>query len=226
MVERIDTGIPGLDDLIEGGLPEGSVTLVSGGAGTGKTIFCSQYMWHGLQNDENCLFITLEEEPGEVKEDAHEFGWDFEEYEGDSFKIIYLNPFKDAGGFVDRIRQEIDEIDADRVVLDSTSVLGMYDDKPGKIRERLYDLVRKLRRDEVTTVLTSEITENTGSHLSRYGVEEFVADGVVKLTGFSLGESTFRSLQVVKMRKTDIDEDICSVDISEEGFSVEPEETL
>ncbi|MFB6294389.1 MAG: RAD55 family ATPase [Candidatus Nanohaloarchaea archaeon] len=226
MVERISTGIPGLDDLIEGGFPENSVTLVSGGAGTGKTIFSSQYLWHGLENGENCLFVTLEEEPDEIKADAAEFGWTFDKYEDDAFNIIYINPFKDAGGFADRIREEIEEIGADRVVIDSTSTMGMYSDDPGKIRERLYGVVRKLRRADVTSIITSEVTDNVGSQLSRFGVEEFVADGVINLTGFSLGESSFRSLQVVKMRKTDIAEDICSLDISADGISVEQEETL
>ncbi|MFB6294826.1 MAG: RAD55 family ATPase [Candidatus Nanohaloarchaea archaeon] len=226
MVERVPTGVPGLDAQIAGGLPENSVTLVSGGAGTGKTIFCSQFLWHGLENDENCLFVTLEEEPDEIKADAEEFDWTFGDYEDDQFKILYINPFKDSGGFADRIREEIDEIDADRVAIDSTSTMGMYSNEPGKIRERLYSVVRKLRGEQVTSVITSEVTDGVGSQLSRFGVEEFVADGVVKLTGFSLGDSNFRSLQVVKMRRTPIEEDICSVGITDDGLTVNTDESL
>jgi len=226
MVERISTGIPGLDDLIEGGIPAGSVTLVSGGAGTGKTIFCSQYLWHGLENGESCLFVTLEEAPEEIQSDALEFGWDFDDCDDDTFQMLYINPFKDSGGFSNRIREKIKEMDADRVVIDSTSTMGMYTREAGKIRERLYTLIRKLREEDVTAILTTEITDGSGSTLSRYGVEEFVSDAVIRLTGFSLGDSAFRSLQVVKMRKTDIEEDLCSVDIGEGGITVETDQKL
>lgn len=221
MSERISTGIPGLDELIEGGFPNGSATLVSGGAGTGKTIFCSQYLWHGLENGENGLFVTLEEEPEEIKDDATVFGWDFETYEDKGmFKIMYLNPFKDSGGFVNRIRQAINEIDAERVVVDSTSVMGMYDDSPGSIRERLYDLTRKLRREDVTAVLTSEDPDGKEAQVTRYGVEEFVADALITLDMSVLGENVERTIRVSKMRSTDIDGGEYGIEFTEDGLSL------
>lgn len=216
-----------MDDLIEGGLPEGSVTLVSGGAGTGKTIFCCQYLWHGLENGENGLFVTMEEDADDILDDAAEFGWDFEDHtkEG-SFNIQFLNPFQVSGGFDDRIREFMEEVDADRVVVDSTSVIGMYSKNKGEIRRQLYELIKELKRAGVTAILTSEIPQIEEGRMSRFGVEEFVTDGAILLSGFSLGEATFRSLQVVKMRRTDIEEDICNLNIGDEGISVEREETL
>lgn len=228
MSERVKTGISGLDELIEGGLVEGSVTLVSGGAGTGKTIFCSQFLMQGLKNDENCLFVTLEEEPDEIKQDVLEFGWNFENYEHrDMFNIMYLNPFKDASGFVDRIRSEIEEMDADRVVIDSTSVIGMYEDSTGRIRERLYDLVRKMRKMGATTVMTSEIPRGNGEAISRYGVEEFVSDAVIVLRGLGMGGEMGRRLIIEKMRRTDFQEDIYPLEFEDDGLHVrEPEKGL
>lgn len=227
MVERISTGIPGLDDLIEGGFPTGSVTLVSGGAGTGKTIFCSQFLWHGLENGDSCLFVTLEEEPEEVKADAEEFGWLFDDYEetGD-FKIIYLNPFQDGGGFADRIVEEMNDIGANRVVVDSTSVMGMYNDNPGKIRQRLYDLVRKLRRESVTAVMTSEIPNEEEDRVSRYGVEEFVADALIVLQYVSIGQESFGNLEVRKMRRTEITKGIYETSIDDDTGLKVGDETL
>ncbi len=224
MVERISTGIPGLDELIEGGFPEGSVTLLAGGAGAGKTLFSSQFLWHGLENGEKGLYITLEEEPDDIKGDAAEFGWEFEEHEGDSFRITYLNPFKDSGGFADRIRKEIDEIGADRVVIDSVSVMGMYDETPGKIRERLYDLIRKLKREEVTVIMTTEIPRGQSDAISRFGVEEFVADGVIVLRGMGVAGEMGRRLRVEKMRRTDIAGDIFPLRFTDNGLKVEEPE--
>lgn len=80
-VELVETGIPGLDELIEGGLVKDSAVLLTGTAGTGKTIFCSQFLWEGLQNGENCMFVTLEERPEKIGNAASDFGWDFEKYE-------------------------------------------------------------------------------------------------------------------------------------------------
>lgn len=228
MVERVATGIDGLDEHIEGGFVDGSVNLVSGSAGTGKTLFCSQFLWHGLENGENCLFVTLEEEPEEIKLDAKEFGWGFEEYEQqDRFRIMYLNPFKDEGGFSDRIRSEIADLDADRVVIDSVSVMGMYDETAGHIRERLYSLVRKLRRNEVTTIITTEIPRGEEGAVSRFGVEEFVVDGVIVLRGLGMGGEMGRKLTVEKMRRTDFDMDIYPFEFTDDGIHVhEPEKGI
>lgn len=225
MVERIPTGIPGLDELIEGGLVESSVTLVSGGAGTGKTILCSQFLWDGLKNGENCLFVTLEEDPDEIKKDANDFGWDFEQYEDDgNFRIIYLNPFKDSGGFTDRIRSEVNHVEADRVVIDSTSVMGMYDENPGRIRERLYNLIRMLRRNNVTAILTSEIPKNDQELISRYGVEEFVCDAVIILHYMGIGAGIYRNIEIPKIRKTNQEKGTFPLLIGDDGLHIFPDE--
>ncbi|MCD6399073.1 MAG: KaiC domain-containing protein, partial [Candidatus Aenigmarchaeota archaeon] len=94
-IERIKTGITGLDKLIDGGFVKGSSVLVTGAAGTGKTIFCCQFLWEGLKNGENCMYITFEELPEEIKGDAAVFGWDFDKYEKNGKLIIsYRDPFQ------------------------------------------------------------------------------------------------------------------------------------
>lgn len=230
MVDRIDSGIPGLDELIEGGLPKGSTTLVSGSAGTGKTMFCSQFLWQGLQNDEKCLFITVEENSEDILEDAKEFGWDFEDYD-DSFKIEYLNPFQIRGDLADqmpmnnRINSLIQKLGADRVVIDSVSVLGMRAEDKSGVRQQLYELIELLKDSGVTAVLTAEIPEEDSEKLSRYGVEEFVTDGVIKLEYISLGSEAFGHLEVRKMRRTKIEKGKYETDIGENGLEVN-EETI
>ncbi len=86
-----------MDKLTQGGFVKGSSVLVSGETGTGKTIFCLQYLWEGLKNDESGVYITLEETVEEIKKDALVFGWDFEKYEKEGkFKIIEKNVFEDT----------------------------------------------------------------------------------------------------------------------------------
>ena len=93
--ERITSGIPGLDKLMEGGFAKGSTNLVSGAAGTGKTIFCAQFIWEGLKKGETCMFITLEERPEDILGDVQRFGWDFEKYiKEKKLFLTYQDPFQ------------------------------------------------------------------------------------------------------------------------------------
>ncbi|MDY6778791.1 MAG: ATPase domain-containing protein [Candidatus Nanohaloarchaea archaeon] len=222
MVERVATGIHGLDDLIQGGIPKHSTLLVAGSAGTGKTLFCCQFLWQGLQEGDNCLFITLEEDEDDILKDAAEFGWDFEEYE-DRFEIKYMNPFSVDGAFDDHIRRYIDEVDADRVVIDSTSVMGMYAGGEGEIRRQLYELIKQLKRSDVTTILTAE--RPSESSISRYGVEEYVTDGAIILKGLGVGGEMGRRLSIQKLRRTDFDQDIYPMEFTENGLKVEEPDT-
>ncbi len=220
MVERIKTGIPGLDNLIQGGLPKGSVTLVAGGTGTGKTIFCSQFLWNGLKNGESCIYLTLEEEPDEIKEDALEFGWDFKKYEKKKkLSIEYMNPLE-GRGFESRVEDLIEHFKATRVVIDSTSVIGMYSPNNAKVRERLYTLIRILRRSNVTTLLTAEIPEQDKGSLSRFGVEEFVSDGVIVLYYLSIGSGIYRNVEIKKMRRTNQEKGTFPFEITNKGIKI------
>lgn len=204
MVERISTGIDGLDELIEGGIPEQSVTLITGGAGCGKTIFCLQYLWEGLQDGETCRFISLEEPKNDIMSDAQVFGWDFTKYEENGqFKITYLKPAAGERGFLNKVMDLASDGDVSRLAIDSVSVmLGAYGGDESKKRDNLYDLIQTLKRSNATTLMTSEIKEREGGSLSRYGVSEFVADGVIVLYYEAVGEGTFRNIEVRKMRKT------------------------
>jgi len=203
-VPRVQTGIKGLDNLIEGGVPKKSVTLISGGAGCGKTIFCNQFLWHGLKKGQKARYISLEEPVEDIMKDAQVFGWDFKKHErsGD-FKITYITPSSGSRGFIDKIKELASEPGVERLVIDSVSVmLGAYGGTQAKKRENLYDLMRSVKDAGPTTIMTSEIPENDEKALSRFGVSEFVADGVVVLYYTGVGEGTFRNLEVRKMRRT------------------------
>lgn len=227
-VERVPTGLPGLDDLIEGGLPEGSISLVSGGAGCGKTIFTSQFLWHGLENGETCRFISLEEASEDIKADAQVFGWDFEKYEeDDKYKISYIKPTAGERGFMDKVNELAAEDEVTRLVIDSVSImLGSYGGGESEKRDNMYRLLRHVKRSGATTLLTSEIRETEGDALSRYGVAEFVADGVIVLYYSNVGEQTFRNLEVRKMRKTAHTPGSYPFKITDDGIQVLSENKL
>ena len=199
--ERIKTGIPGLDKLIEGGFIKGSSILVTGSTGTGKTIFCCQFIWEGLKNGEKCMYITFEELPEEIKADAATFGWDFEKYEKEGKLILtFKDPFQTTD-ITTRLENEIRQMGITRVVIDSISLLGLYFKDPNDIRRELYKLLGALKASKATSVLTSETREDI-EFAPRFGVEEYVADASIILFFTGIGESGFRSIQVRKMRNT------------------------
>lgn len=217
-MKRVTTGIDGLDELLKGGIPEENTVLVSGEAGSGKTTFCSQFLWEGLENGENCMFITFEEPKSQIKEEAKLFGWDFEKYE-DKFTIKSKDPFKEGGEELYWFRDELVEKDVKRLALDSTSILSLYHENPYEIRKSLYDLIKTVKETNTTAVLTAESPAGENK-ITRYDVVQYVVDGVIMLYFMGIGEKGYRSLQVRKMRKTDISMETKSFEITDSGVEI------
>jgi circadian clock protein KaiC len=217
-IERIPSGIPGLDKLMEGGFVKGSTVLVSGAAGTGKTIFSIQYIMEGLKKGEICMFITLEETPEDIIGDVKRFGWDLQKYRDEKKLFLeYQDPFQ-MTDITSPLLDKIKECKVQRVVVDSTSVFEMYYKEPAEIRKQLFKLLAGLKAIGVTSIITSELPEKSDT-LAKFGVEEFIVDSVIKLEFLGLDGKSF-SLQIRKMRRTDHKKDIYLYDISKDGLKI------
>ena len=214
---RTKTGISGLDELIDGGLVEGSSILVSGGTGSGKTIFGLQFLYNGASKyDEPGVYVTIETRPNDLRLEAKQFGWDFEELEKKKAIIIVDAASSKAGlptsekyairrGFdVSTLAEEIYRAVADskakRLVIDCISALGMKFDEPSEVRSELFRISALLRELKVTSLLISE-TIDPESH-SRAGVEQFVTQGLISLNLFEDNGTLKRNLLIWKMRQT------------------------
>lgn len=202
-MNRIKSGIPGLDALMGGGFLEGSVNLLTGGTGTGKTIFACQFIWEGLQKGESCVYITLEEDPDDIKEDVANFGWDLSSFEKKGlFKIIYHDPAQ-VNNLGAVIISELETLKAKRLVIDSISVMELAIDNPSQIRKRILNIINTVKKKSgCTTLLLSEIGDEDSKALSRFGVEEFVVDSVIVLYYTGIGGEEGSNLQIRKMRRT------------------------
>lgn len=243
---RVPTGIFGLDNLIEGGFPQGRTILVSGSCGTGKSIFAMQYLYKGAEMGEPGVFVTLDEQPEHLREDMARFGWDLAKMEAQN-KLAIVDASAAKIGFpseekfalpqigldVDRlllkIMQVVDQIGAKRVVIDSIAGLGLHLDGETEIRKTILKINYMLARSKVTTIITSEVPEQTfgaGPMLfSKYGVEEYTADGVIVLHYLGVGTESNRSMFIRKMRSTKHAEDILPMEISPKGIIAKrPEE--
>jgi len=214
-IERMKTGVSGLDKLIKGGFIKGATILVSGGTGAGKSIFSMQYLWEGLQSGESCVYITLEETAEDLRQDALVFGWDFKEYEKKGkFKFIEKNILEDTNfEFFD-----MDNMKASRVVIDSISLLSLVVEDKSSMRGRLKELIKSLKERKLTTLLVSESLDE--KHLSILGIEEFVADGVIILKYTSVGAQAGRLLFIRKMRRTNHSEKLHPIKIGNKGIQI------
>jgi len=221
-LERIKTGINGLDNILEGGLPKKSITLVSGPPGGGKSIFCFQFLYEGIKNNEKCLFLSLDKKSEGLIIQAKRLGFDFQPaIEQQMIKFQYLNINKK---FVyEKMTDEIMTGNYDRIVLDSITPLSempIYvrdaEDtstdtnivNPSEVpkgtslptrRLHLIYITNALESTESTSIVTSELPVGSNM-LSRDGISEFLADGVIKLSFDPTMDR--RKLSVMKMRNT------------------------
>lgn len=235
-MNRIETNIPGFDDLIEGGFPEGRSFLITGGTGTGKTIFATQFLVNGAKNGEPGIYLTLDERPELIREDMLRFGWNLRQLEDNGeLKIIDGTIAKigipsdeefslPATGFdLDKLLLElmkaIKKIKAKRVVIDSIPALGLNFENEHEIRKAVLKLVYLLSRAGVTTLMTTEIPEDSKQY-GKYGVEEFVADGVIVLHYMGIGTQSNRTLHIRKMRATKHSEDLHPIQITDAGMKI------
>jgi len=183
-IERTDIGIEGLDEMILGGVPRRSLLSVIGGAGTGKTTFALQFLNEALESDRKGIYITLEQTRESILSTAEEKGWSFREHaEADRLAVVAIDPIEMANSLAS-IRNDltrlIAEFDADRLVLDSVSLLEMMYDHPAKRRSEVFGFTRSLKDAGVTTLLTSEASEEN-PYASRHGIVEYLTDAVFVL---------------------------------------------
>jgi circadian clock protein KaiC len=217
---RVPSGIPGLDKLIGGGFISGDTYLLTGGTGTCKTLFCCQFIYEGLKKGEKGVYFTLEESPEDIMVDSEEFGWDLKRYIKEKKLILeYQDPFE-LVDVASMIKSKIKQFNAKRVVVDSTAVFGMIFKDKHELRKRLYELIKLLKETDAVIIMTSEVPEDMKA-LSRFGVEEFVVDGVIMLNYLEYATGGLnRSLIVRKMRRTKHGEDIYPLEITKDGLSV------
>ncbi len=246
-MDREPTGIPGMDDLIQGGIPQDSVTLVSGSPGTGKSIFSLHFLKEGAENhDQKGLYISFEEEPKQVLKQTEQFGWDFKSLQAQNkLKLVYNDITKrtleENETYIDVLKGQIDRYNPDRLVIDSLTPLSDFPvsfeelaqyglatefdnfspigiQQDLLIRLQIHKLINVVREADCTVLLVSEINKNS-DWMSSDHVSEFLSDGVVLLK--YLGGNVKRTLSIEKMRSTEHYEDEAALDITGEGLKVE-----
>lgn len=233
-IERIKSGIPGLDELLYGGIPKRNIVLLSGGPGTGKTIFGQQYLYYGLQHGEPGILVALEEHPVQIRRNMASFGWDVRKYEEEGmFAIVdaftggygeaakreryVVRSVDDMTEFLDVVKEAIKDLKAERVVIDSVSTL--YLTRPSVARAILMQLKRVLAGLGTTSILVSQVSVAERG-FGGPGVEHAV-DGIIRLDLDEVGGELVRSLIIWKMRGTKHDMRRHPFEITDKGIIVQ-----
>lgn len=218
--ERKRTGIEGMDELLNGGIPEKHTVLLAGPAGSGKTTFGMEFLYKGVEEEgENGLLVSFEEPRAEIVSNLP-FKWDFEEkIDEGKINIIKYDPYQ-YDDIISLIRSSIKENDANRVVIDSLTALSLYVDSAKDIRRLILDLNEEIRDLDCTAFYVGEIRTSKPNEISRYGVEEFIADGVITLRLSEMGAELSNQILVRKMRGTDHDKKVHPFKFREEGLKV------
>lgn len=238
-VRRVESGIPGFDELLHGGIPVRNVVLLSGGPGTGKTIFGQQFLYHGLTKGEPGVLVALEEHPVQIRINMAQFGWDPRPYEEKGlFAIVdaftggigeaakrerfVVRSVDDIPSFLDVLREAIRELDAKRVVIDSVTTL--YITKPAVARGVVMTLKRVLAGLGCTSILVSQISVGERG-FGGPGVEH-AADGIIRLDLDEIEGELRRSIIVWKMRGTSHSMRRHPFDITDKGIVIYPDKVL
>jgi circadian clock protein KaiC len=217
---RVESGIPGLDALLDGGFPAGKVVLILGEPGTGKTILCSQYLhWGASQRSEKGVYVGMNEPKPRFITEMTALGMDFAKLEKDN-RFAYVDATEvrripeqarvgriPVGGrelglvnLIDLVQEGIDKLSPRRVVVDSISDLVFRFPNIEERRPAVLDIVEVLQSTGTTCLLTSELPSTGVDRILQ--PEEYLAEGVILLRMLKDGA---RSLQVLKMRGSKVD---------------------
>lgn len=212
-VVKLATGISSFDIIAKGGLPKNRTTLISGTAGSGKTIFAVQFLAAAIEAGENGVFVTFEESADDVRMNMLSFGWDLAKWESEGrlafvdaspdpeMDIVESGSF-DLGALLARIQHAVKKVKATRVSVDSLGAMFSQFSDQSIVRRELFRIASALKRIGVTAVLTAERTDDYGP-VARFGVEEFIADNVMILRNVLEDESRRRTIEILKFRGCD-----------------------
>ena len=227
-MEQHNTGITGLDDMLRGGIPKEHIVAILGSPGTGKSTFALQFIYTGLQKGENCIYLSLEENEETIIKTASIFGWDLKPYiMNKKLVLIRLSPMniKVTSGRVENdLPKLFESFGVKRLVIDPITLYEMmYEDDLGR-REHLFNFAEKIREHGITVLMTSE-TNNNNPYYSKFGLIEYIADGVIILRQIRPAElrAVTTVIEVSKMRRIDHSRDIKPYTITNKGIVVHTE---
>jgi KaiC/GvpD/RAD55 family RecA-like ATPase len=246
-IERVPTGILGLDELMEGGLPKGRSTVICGGPGTGKTIFAIQFLYNGAKKfNERGIFVTLADDLDSVKKEMWRFGWNLDELKKqgkltllDLSNLVYLSreAFRKAAFKADETKLTMEAVlepirnvasKGERIAVDCLTSLSVQQPDIAERRREIAHLFKSIYEIGCTCLITSETQFGTSNIFSpkEFTVEEYLAQGVIVLRDVVRENQLTRTIQITKMRGTAQDLQPRPYHITNQGIKVFYDQTV
>ncbi|MFB0501001.1 MAG: RAD55 family ATPase [Candidatus Bathyarchaeia archaeon] len=224
MVERVKSGVDGLDRLVDGGFLRGDVILLAGNTGSGKTIFSVEFIYKGAtEYGEKGVFVTFEEDAKTLKRNMLSFGFDLEGLERKGLiKVLDLEAIKGSGmsANIDFILNALREMDAKRLVIDSLTAFLSACQEKFEYRMLMHLFYKILKKLGCTSIMTCSVP--TGLNTLGLGIEEFIADSVISLESISRNGQLKTRFLIRKMRGTDHSKKYHEVVINRKGLKIVP----
>ncbi len=224
-MQRVPTGIAGLDEMIQGGFLPQTANLIEGAPGTGKSTLGMQFIHHGITAcDEPGLILTFEEFPQQYYRDAANFGWNFTQYEADNrLRVIMSSPEVtqvDLQRISGRIETLAAEIGAKRILVDSLSHFERLTTDPVELRQITFQFINGLKRMQLTAVLTRENAALLGETPDSEEDLAFVVDSYIMLRYVEIQGAVHKALLVLKQRGSSHAKDIRQYAVTGQGLEV------
>jgi circadian clock protein KaiC len=219
---RAPTGIAGLDEMLGGGLPRASSTVIQGATGTGKTLLGLQFLLEGARRGEPGIHFTLEETADQLRGIAQGFGWDLRDIEQRGLLTFhYVSPVElSTDAFLNRARELVEQLGARRAVLDSLTSMELGVPSERRFKELVYAMTKHFRAMGVTLSLNMDIADLLGSaQLSGHGIS-FAADNVIQLKYVELDGNLERGISVLKARGVRHATDVRRMNFTQSGIEV------
>ncbi len=224
-VQKVKSGIPGLDKMLGGGFLKNSVTAVAGSTGSGRTLFVSQFLHSGARDlDEPGLFLSFDEQKSTIYSNLASFGWDMLDLEQKQ-KIVFIEyPQNELSAFVEQegaIKDLIGSMGVKRVVIDSISPYALMFSNPEERRISTLKLVSAAKSWKVTSLISAETVPGSEEHFPHTisGVESF-ADGFINISFMRKAGKRQRDIEIVKMHGCRHEHELKPLSITEKGFEV------
>ena len=218
-MEFLDTGIANFDKLLKTGIPKGSIILLAGPTGSGKTILASQFASNCIsRHNLNCIYITFEEHKNTLENNFNNFTWKLNDSQKQKLKIIKYNPYEFTA-VTDTLSREIKKQNTDIVIIDSLTGLNLYTTEQKDLKNTLIDLQHILKENNCTAIITSQINPDINS-MNRISFEEALSDGVIMMYYKNLNIDLTRGISIWKMRNVEHDCEIYPYKIDTEGIHI------
>lgn len=221
-MERVKTGISGLDEMLNGGIPIGRHVALYGGPGAGKTSFCFEYLYRGALAGENGLYISLEETPEDIIDNMKNTFPMMNDVQSliKSGKMEIVKPEKlELEEVANLLEDRITSNGVKRAVIDSATMIKMSFPTEIEYRQTLFEFLSLLRNLDVTSITTVEATSSRREEML-FDIEHFVMDGIFNLYNLDREDRRIRALEIFKMRGTDHSRELVPFKVTPHGIKV------